>query len=1034
MENRNHYEELFKKEFNKLNYQQKEAVETIENPVMVIAGPGTGKTQVLSLRIAQILKEGVCDAENILCLTYSESGSLAMQKRLSKILGPTASQVSIHTFHSFCNRVIYENPSIFKIRNELELAETIDQYEIIEVLLFNLDESNLLYKHDRNYTYDLKKIHHLFKSIKEEYWDIYKINESINKEIINLKTDDRFIYKRNSKEYKKGDLKQKAYDKEVEQLRKTQSVLELYPAYVKEMKQRDLYDFNDLILNVISEFQINTSLKSRYQEKFQYLLVDEFQDTNGSQFSILKLLTDLWKEESNIFVVGDGDQAIYRFQGANIANLREFEQIFKPKVIELRENYRSTQSILNLAEEFIQDSKERFTGRNTGALHSNSLAEDTKSILITYDTANAEYSDVSDKIELLISNDKVDPVDIAVLFRNNKDAELITKELSNRNIPFSISKELNVIEHPLVHFIMKILEYIEMEYSNPLDNEYTFYEILHAPFIKISALDIALIAFARRKLNLSDPNNSLRKRLSSKEFLESSNVSDVKEVLEVAQIFEILIKEKNDHTVQKLIENIFYQLKVIHFITSTDNSLELMEVINSFYEYVKALSIRIDNMTISDLVQHLNNLKNYNLNIPFVSVSGTKDKIRLSTLHSAKGLEYKHVFIVNAIEKGRKNSNSFKLPPGYSFRNDDTEEEDERRLYYVGITRAKEKLQLSYSTKKSNGKDQKPIDCIRNLENSEFLIHKQGKINEKQTLSSLEIKLSPLRKKYELLSDDKIEQFLETFSLSVTSLEKYLQCPLAFYYEKVLRVPGARSPYMGFGRAIHSALEDWVKNSDSLKNFDSKIFRELIESKMRIYRSHFTKEQFDSFLIKGQSELSRFIQINYHEWGSALKIEPEVNFKNQFYKGVPLSGKLDRIDEYSDGIVVIDYKTGNSDSDSLGKKLKAANDKNQLGGEYWRQMVFYSILNETSKIYRPWKEGIFYFVISNKKDEFVKKSISITEEDKSIVKSQIVDTYAKIVNKEFTPGCQKPECIWCSYLETGVIRIIEEDLEEEDYD
>ncbi|NOT37506.1 MAG: ATP-dependent helicase [Saprospiraceae bacterium] len=1022
--NRAHYLNLFNTEFEKLNDQQRLAVETTEGPVMVVAGPGTGKTQVLSTRIAYIIKEGIAEADNILCLTYTEAGAFAMQKRLYGIIGQLASKISIHTFHSFCNRVISENPSTFNIKYDYRLAEKIDEYEILESLLEELTETDVLYRPDQRYESSIRGILELFQTIKKENWDPDYLKKSIIKQIEDLKFDEKFIYQRNGKNYKKGDLKINDYNKECDKYRKTLSALDLYNSYNENLRKQSLYDFNDLINLVIQEFQKNEQLLGMYQEKFQYILVDEFQDTNGSQLEILKLLISYW-ENPNVFVVGDSDQAIFRFQGANIANLKNFKNEYLPLTIELVENYRSTQQILSLAEEFVSLNKDRMKEENYQSLHSNSNLVDKRPELRIYTTAYEEIIDIADQIQDAIQVDKIAPEKIAVLFRKNSDAEPIAKELSMRNIPYSFSKEINVLKHPLIKSIFLILEYLEAEYKNPYQNDHILYEILHAPYIDLGTRGIGSIAMSLRKIEKTESealiNKSIRYILSDKAFLESANVENQEVCIYLAKILNSLIQEKQYYTIQILIEKILYDFGIIKFILNESDSMELLEIVNSFFEYVKNLSAKNPDITISTIEEHIRKLQKYNLTIPFINITGNGQFVRLSTIHSAKGLEFRNVYIINNVKRRNSNSYGFKLPQGFSYRGDGVDNEEDRRLFYVGLTRAEQNLKVSFAETDFNGKSKERSEELLELDVLPNIQKIKIKIPAEKLQNGLITRLSFYRKKHELIHEEKIDNFLENFELSVTSLEKFLRCPIAFYYEKILRVPGARNVYMGFGKAVHSTLEDYYRKHKTTEEPNYNELEDLYQKNLHSYSSHFTKEEFKGYLQLGKEVIPKFILNFKDEWKNTVQTKVEVDFHHRFYKDVPISGKLDRIDELAEGIRIIDYKTGNSEGTGKKDKIKGPSERDPIGGEYWRQMIFYAILNDTELKRKEIKEGLFYYIIPAKDGTYKKVQIPINDNDKEIVGQQITLVYSKIKNKEFKEGCNLEDCRWCNYVNKGSI-------------
>ena len=324
-------ETLLKKylqEYQKLNENQRLAVDTIEGPVMVIAGPGTGKTQILAARIGKILLETDATPQNILCLTYTDAGAIAMRKRLLQFIGPDSYKVNIYTFHGFCNEVIQQNLSLFE-KTALNPISDLEKIQIYKTLIDHLPKNNPLKRYRGDVYYEIKNLQNLFSAMKREGWLPEYIVKCIDQYLEKIKGDDNFKYKRASAKsgVKVGDYKP-AYFTEIERMEKLCAAVNQFTNLQDLMKQNSLYDFDDMINWVILAFKENKNLLADYQERFQYILVDEYQDTSGTQNEIVKLLIEFW-DEPNVFVVGDDDQSIFRFQGANIENMENFANSYE---------------------------------------------------------------------------------------------------------------------------------------------------------------------------------------------------------------------------------------------------------------------------------------------------------------------------------------------------------------------------------------------------------------------------------------------------------------------------------------------------------------------------------------------------------------------------------------------------------------------------------------------------------------------------------------------------------------------------------
>ena len=349
----------FSEEYNCLNQRQKEAVDKIFGPVMVIAGPGTGKTQILSVRIGKILLETDYLPSNILCLTYTDAGVLAMRKRLLNMIGPDAYSVQIHSFHSFCNMVIQQNMHLFH-KKELQPINELEQVQCLMELIDGFDTNHPLKRYKTDAYFEAGYLKDLFSNMKREGWSADYLVKKIDEYIEDIIPDTFY----NKIKAKKGIIELTAEGrKEQEKMIRLKSAVQAFPTYQKILKEKQRYDFDDMINWVINVFETNADVLANYQEQYQFILVDEYQDTSGAQNKLVELLVSYWQEESpNLFVVGDDDQSIYRFQGANMENMRILAGKYNDLLrVVLTQNYRSVQPILDAAHLLIQNNTQRLT-------------------------------------------------------------------------------------------------------------------------------------------------------------------------------------------------------------------------------------------------------------------------------------------------------------------------------------------------------------------------------------------------------------------------------------------------------------------------------------------------------------------------------------------------------------------------------------------------------------------------------------------------------------------------------------------------
>ncbi len=405
--------EIFLDTYHKLNESQRKAVDTLEGPVMVIAGPGTGKTQILGARIGKILLETDSRPENILCLTYTDAGVVAMRKRLLSFIGPEAYKVHIYTFHAFCNEVIQENLGRFE-KNVLDPVSELERIVFFRELIDSFPKNHPLKRYRGDVYYEMNPLRSLFSTMKREGWSPAFLNKKIDEHINALPTREDFIAKRASGSFKKGDIRTDKIAEEKEKLEKLRAAVNEFERFQQIMLKNERYDFDDMINWVIDAFQQDENLLRRYQEQFLYILVDEYQDTSGSQNRLVELLINYW-DKPNIFVVGDDDQSIFRFQGANVANMLTLANKYKDDLVKivLTDNYRSVQSVLDISKTLIDRNNDRLV--NTGVMigltknlrssKPSLMTLDHIPIIKEYETQRQEMIEIVLEVERLLRQD-----------------------------------------------------------------------------------------------------------------------------------------------------------------------------------------------------------------------------------------------------------------------------------------------------------------------------------------------------------------------------------------------------------------------------------------------------------------------------------------------------------------------------------------------------------------------------------------------------------------------------------------------------
>jgi DNA helicase II / ATP-dependent DNA helicase PcrA len=1052
--NKEKLEKKFAEEYEKLNEQQRLAVDTIEGPVMVIAGPGTGKTQILASRIGKILLEGVADAENILCLTYTDAGVVAMRKRLLGFIGPDAYKVNIYTFHAFCNDVIQENLSLFE-KTALDPISELERIELYKELIDNLPKNHPLKRYRGDVYFEINNLQHLFSNMKKEGWTPEHIHQNIDKYIESLPTRDEYVYKKKYKEYNAGDVKQDKIDDEKEKMVKLRAAVDLFEPFQQMMRRRNRYDFDDMINWVIKAFEENKNLLARYQEQFLYVLVDEYQDTSGTQNRIVELLINYW-EQPNVFVVGDDDQSIYRFQGANVENMKHFADSYRQSLLTvvLTNNYRSTQPILDISKTLINQNNERLVKKLPGLTKELIASKETiKSLkhpphIKEYETQRQEMIDITLQIQQLLQQGTL-PGKIAVIYKENRYGEELTQYFKQLNIPVYSKRSLNVFELPLAQKIMLLLRYLAAEHDTPYGGDEMLFEILHFNWFGIPPIEIAKLTVQVSQTKYSEGATSLRRLLYEKskeqpKDLFSSTIHSG--LIKASAVTEQLIADVPNVTLQHLLERIIQQTGLLnHIMQGADKHWEL-KVLTALFDFVKEETRRNPILSLQQLVNIIDLMEREDIPLPLVQVSGSDKGVNLLTVHGSKGLEFEYVFFAGCNagfwEKKRKPGGGYTLPDTmFATASKQNDEEELRRLFYVALTRAELHLFISFSKFRNDGKELEPSMFIAEIQdehaiNTETIILSPEVLSEFAAMQFGEAMAPEIDK----IEEDFINALLDKFTMNVTALNNYLNCPLGFYFKNLIRIPSPKNEATEFGSAVHYALEQLFRKMSARAGTDGQDSgKETFPAKeefindfnwyMHRHRESFTKEQFNRRMEYGLEVLSNYYDHYINSFNKIVAIER--NISKVLVKGVPIKGKLDKLEFDGKAVNVVDYKTG--DIDKAKDKLKGPNDKEPNGGDYWRQAVFYKILVDNYEL-KDWKvvSTEFDFVEPNKKKEYKKEKITITPADIETVTQQITTVWDKIQNREFYIGCGKEDCHWCNFVKTNNMAVSLHELEEEE--
>jgi len=1018
----------FERAYEALNAKQRRAVESIEGPVLVIAGPGTGKTQLLTTRVGFILQNTDTLPQNILCLTFTEAGVLAMRERLQQFLGQAAYDITISTYHAFGSDLLRRYPQYADSYGS-EPIDELGSDALIREILAGVSYENPL-KSAETYAADLRAFMSECKKAllsPAAVRGVAKANLSyiagsapaVSTALEGFKRIDRTapaFFEQLSGELKAikskkpastHGLKEQAIGSLEEALsessekntkpltawknqwlekdadgkfilagrQKNEKLLaaaEVYELYQKQLAARKLFDYDDMILRAIKALEAYPELKYTLAEQYQYVLLDEFQDTNPAQFKIVELLTDSPVNEGrpNVMAVGDDDQAIYAFQGADHANMRHFASLYRGvEVISLRENYRSTHEILdvayNLSSQIQERLHEQFAGitkiLKAASPQITSKAEVSHSEFVS---DGAQYSWVAEKAAKLVKKG-VEPQEIAILAPRHRYLIPILPYLADQGLAVRYEKRENVLDKPVVRMLEQMSRLVLALGDRDravLDGLWP--EVLSYDFWQLPTKLIWQISWEANDTR-SDWTTLLAKNNHTKDIAEFFlRTKDLLTTTTLEQQLDILTgvsdEDVKDHKLP--LRCPFYEY---HFGKGVDKNTLFLEHLSDLAVLRGRLRAwRRDEdspFSLRDFSKFIAQHRAAGINILSTSPHyESSQAVNVMTAYQSKGREFKAVFILAALDEvwgaaSRTAGSNISLPPNLEFIRYQGASDDERlRLLYVAITRAKSHLYLTSYATTMDGKNMRAL---------KYLIGKPGlepvaAIQTAQELSPRDMQnywhlrhLPPF--KPQLI--DLLEPQLENYQLSPTHLNQFTDVtsggPQQFFLNTILRFPKGQGLNAQFGTAVHNTIK-WVHDTGA-KNAELpdeektlSYFNEQLRAQRLVAADH------DLLLERG------FRVITAHLKREAASFDPdsphEVNFRGEgvFVGDAHLSGKIDKLilDKKTRLATVVDFKTGKASKQWATNVVKLH--------KYRQQLLMYKLLIEGSHSYTGWKVDI----------------------------------------------------------------------------
>jgi DNA helicase II / ATP-dependent DNA helicase PcrA len=1094
----------FEKAYKQLNPEQKQAVDTIEGPVMVIAGPGSGKTQLLALRVANILKLTDTRPQNILCLTFTDLAAKNMRDRLTRYIGSEANKVKISTYHSFALDQMALSPEKFGGGIQLKVIDDYNKAKLFEKVLSGVKKANYYnqlasYYQNHGFVYQndvIKKISELknngvsaqdFKLIiertekelefltpilgaflsprvnKEMYEEIPQIIQILINKLQEIAKNDDLNFKglgqvssltklivddlaRTNNQYSqdpdvvknkpltefKGKYWATGSLKDADKIPKLNSLYEIYLAYEKEMSEQGLIDFSDMVNLLSRKMQNDNDLSLKIQSQYEYILVDEFQDTSLSQLTLISNLLNMevTNGEPNILVVGDDDQSIYKFQGAQIENLTKFIEYFPkpPTLITLNKNYRSVSSIVDLANQVISESETRFStnfGLNKEVIATKQVVDENSVESIeaqVYSNQAEELVGIGTKVQELLKQG-IEPKEIAVITKAHADLEKVARQLQFQNIPVTYERGQNILDKPHIVELLKLAELVKEMIKTGDLKAWLMVDVLCSEYWSnnFSTIDVYKLSVLRNKTKEGWIELMLKDPKFEKIATWLLEVSRISQNTSAERVLDILIGQNHEQNETDFSETKNFKNNWInefspfaHFYYSFDKlNIEYLSTLSALKTLIsnirKYQTSKQGFITITELLEFFEFHKDQEIRMVDSNVfNQNANAVNLLTVHKAKGLEYEHVFITSLnykkwFKKGMSSKISFTGNMPFAVMPDELD--DKLRVLYVSLTRAKSNLHLSSHNLDDSGKIQEKISYLSTITFTDTTVDR--KLLSEAVLRDIFNRSKDKGK----VTDQELKEILQpliyNYKLSVTHLWNFLDLenkgPKYFLENNLLRFPCAKNSSAAYGTSVHAVLHQFYCRYKVGVIISLEEVLELYVISLK--EANLIPEEYEEYLRKGNNVLSEYYKKSLTKIGDDnskdIDFRTEVPFsQDEILLGeARITGQLDKLEIRKPYIKVVDYKTGkplDKFSTSGGDLAKSENYKTQL--------LYYKILLENSVEYglsSGLKVGALALDFVESRENNTELNLTYTNEELEEVKQLIQVVYKKIINLDF---------------------------------
>lgn len=963
-----------------LNSAQAEAVTHTDGPLLLVAGAGTGKTTVITRRVAKLIQDGLATSDQILALTFTDKAAGEMEERVDALLPSGYTDLWISTFHAFGERLLQEHGLDIGLPNQFRLLNQTEQWLLLRE---HIDELGLdYYRPKGNPTKFVEALTRHFSRLKDEMITPEKYLEYAEKLCLNLDVEHAPTKKAISEDDKAA----------IDEAVRIRELARAYHVYQQLLLQDNALDFGDLIFQTVGLLKQRPAILKKLREQFKYIMIDEFQDTNLSQYELIKLIAS---PNNNIAVIGDDDQAVYKWRGASVSNILHFQTDFpNARQIVLTENYRSGQPILDLAYQFIQQNNPY---RLEAKLHIQKrlVAKSGQEGVVAHlkaTTADGESSLIVKQIlELKVKHPDWTWNDFAILVRANDHAENILPLLERSNIPYQYVASTGLFLKPLILDILSYLRVVENSH-----NGMALYRVLTMPVWKLAPEDVmAVLNYTSRKpIGLLDSLKQVRGIAG----LSAPGYTTIERLLSLMSQHSQLVRDKHaGEAALKIVQDI----GLMKWITDQDElqATQLLIWLNQLFQMISEFEQGADDKRLKYFLENVELLLEAgDAGALKADIEQGPEAVKVMTVHSSKGLEFQAVFVINMVDKrfpsvGRADPISIPdnlvneiLPEG------DAHLQEERRLFYVAATRAKHYLFLTSAEDYGGARKKKPSRFLVECGLAEVVAQNTGVVlfeAKEQTIPehrSLVLAHTP-----------------DTFSFS--QFEAYERCPWQYRYRFVLKVPAPGNYAASFGRSVHDTLLEFFKQVRSgvdatqgtLFGPAEKPNAPTEQDMLKIFEDKWQSDWFQTpqaeqeYKEAGRHALKEFYKLHHTAWPQVKYLEKGFSLR---VKDFTVKGKIDRVDGVGDSqtkVNIVDYKTG---------KYKDKKDFTQL-------FIYALAINE---VFKEEAQTVgYYFIEENKSLEQ-----AVTPQDLEDTREWIVEMAQRILQGDFTasPG---PQCQFCDY-------------------